>query len=301
MAILAIVAAACSSGTEAPTGEDAPVATETPSNPTVTPTETGSEVLRVLIASTDLAVGRNRVVFAVLDEELSPLRIPEVRFTLTYLGAITPEVRSQGTAVFRQWPANPGGVYAAGVSFDDPGRWGLEVRIPGDGGVLVGRAGVVVNQESASPAIGRPVPASRNKTLTDSDISELTTSAVPDLDLYRITIAEAISGGMATLVTFATPAFCTSATCGPQVEVISAIKERHRGRANFIHIEVYDNPHEMDGDLSKGRLSPLLDEWGLRSEPFTFVIGVDGLVSAKFEGFATEDELESALRKVIAS
>ena len=301
VALVVIVAGSCSSGTETPAGEDARVATETPPDPTVTPTETGSEVLRVLIASTDLAVGRNRLVFAILDEESSPLRIPEVRFTLTYLDASPPEVRSQGSALFRPWPANPGGVYAAAVSFDDPGRWGLEVRIPGDGGVLVGRAGVVVNRESSSPAIGRPVPASRNKTLKDADISELTTSAVPDLDLYRTTIAEAISGGLPTLVTFATPAFCTSATCGPQVEVVSTIKERYKGRANFIHIEVYDNPHEMEGDLSKGRLSPLLDEWGLRSEPFTFVIDADGLVAAKFEGFATEDELESALREVITS
>ncbi len=122
-----------------------------------------------------------------------------------------------------------------------------------------------------------------------------------DLDLDRMTIAEAISGGLPTLVTFATPAFCTSATCGPQVEVVSTIKERYKGRANFIHIEVYDNPHEMEGDVSKGRLSPLLDEWGLRSEPFTFVIDADGLVAAKFEGFATEDELESALQEVITS
>ena len=68
---------------------------------------------------------------------------------------------------------------------------------------------------------------------------------------------------------------------------------------NFIHIEVYDNPHEIQGDLSNARLSPTLTEWNLPSEPWTFVIDGDGLVQAKFEGFATSEELEDALGTVL--
>ena len=77
--------------------------------------------------------------------------------------------------------------------------------------------------------------------------------------------------------------------------MLKQAKERHSDRANFIHVEVYDNPHEIEGDLSNARIAPAVIEWGLPSEPWTFVVGSDGLVAAKFEGFATFDELEQAL------
>ena len=160
----------------------------------------------------------------------------------------------------------------------------------------IGQAGLVVNSRSASPGIGQPAPLSRNKTARDvSDLSEITTSRVPDPDLYQLTIAEAVSSGRPTMVTFATPAYCQTATCGPQMEVVTSLKERYKGRANFIHVEIYDNVDEIEGDLSNARLSPVVQEWGLVTEPFTFLLDGNGLVSSKFEGFAPESELEAAL------
>ena len=55
----------------------------------------------------------------------------------------------------------------------------------------------------------------------------------------------------------------------------------------------------MNGDVSKGRLSPLLNTWGLITEPFTFLIDREGLIAAKFEGFVTGQELSRALRSVL--
>ena len=45
----------------------------------------------------------------------------------------------------------------------------------------------------------------------------------------------------------------------------------------------------------------MMDEWGLATEPVTFVLGVDGIVAGKFEGFVSEEELESALNEVLPS
>ncbi len=103
------------------------------------------------------------------------------------------------------------------------------------------------------------------------------------------------------MVTFATPAFCTSATCGPQVDVVKALKETYKGRVNFIHVEIYDNPQEMREDLQKARLSPVIDEWGLPSEPWTFLVDAEGRVAAKFEAFTSAEELEEALLKTLES
>ena len=66
-----------------------------------------------------------------------------------------------------------------------------------------------------------------------------------------------------------------------------------------MHVEVYENAHEIEGDASRLRLDPAMAEWGLLTEPFTFVVDAGGRVAAKFEGFVTEGELEAALTAVL--
>ena len=211
------------------------------------------------------------------------------------------EVRAQANASFVTWPTGRAGVYVLdGVDLDKAGRWGLVVEVETeDGSIAVGQLGFDVKLTSSSPAIGSLAPRSLNKTGDGTDLKEITTSPDPDPDLYRMTVADAIDEGRPAVVTFATPAFCSTATCGPQVEVVSALKERHAERASFIHVEVYDNPVEMRADFSKGRISPVLEEWGLISEPYTFILDGEGVIRWKFEGFVTEDELEAALEEVL--
>ncbi len=290
VALIAVALVACST-----TAEPTPTSTSVP--------EAAPADVRVVVAASDLAVGPNRFTFGILDSASSPIRVPEATTTFVYLDSTPQQVSANAKARFVRWPSGRAGVYVASVSFDQAGRWGLVVEFAGeDGTAQEGRAGFVVEQESSSPGIGRPAPLSKNKTARDvSDLEEITTALVPDPDLYRVTVLEAVSSGKPTVVTFATPAFCQTATCGPQLTVLSSLEEKHSGEANFIHIEVYDNPDEIEGDLSRGRLSPLLGEWGLRSEPFTFLLDGDGLVAAKFEGFVTEDELEAALAEVLGS
>ncbi len=286
--VLAGLLAACSEEQPAPTA-------------TSTPAATGKqEALRVIVASSDLAVGQNRFTFGLLDDNSSPIRAPEVALTFYDLRSNPPQAKLQASAMFRQWPSGAAGVYVTQVSFDYAGPWGVEVQVTTDGGQTeVGTAGFMVKEDSASPGIGEPAPRSRNKTARDVPaLEQLTSAAEPDPELYQMTIAEAIDSGKPTLVSFATPAFCQTQTCGPQVEVVSRLKEKYRGRVNFIHVEVFDNPEEMRGDISRGRVSPVLQEWGLQTEPFTFVLDSQGRVSGRFEGFTTEAELDDALARV---
>ena len=274
----------------------------TPPAPTPAPdVEAPAAALRVVPAVSDLAIGPNRFAFGILDKASSPIRLAEARVAFVYLDSAPQETRARGTAKFIKWSAGAAGVYVVDVSFDRAGRWGVAVEVTEDDRD-VGTAGVgfTVREESYSTGIGRPAPRSRNRTARDvSDLKEITTSPFPDPDLYEMTIADAVSSGRPTVVTFGTPAYCETATCGPQVEVVASLKDRHRADANFIHVEVYENPLEIEGDLSRGRLSPVLEEWGLRSEPFTFVLDKSGLVASKFEGFAAEEELEAALASVL--
>ena len=303
-AFFAVAVAACSRTSEStPTSVPPPPAAATPADAATSPdAEAGDAKVRVAFASTDLAVGPNRIAFGILRSGTMPIRVPEAKATFLYLDAGTAVARAQATARFFQWPQGRSGVYVANVSFDQAGRWGIVVEVTDEDGLArVGDAGFVVKQQSASPGIGGAVPASRNKTARDvTDLKEISTSRVPDPDLYQMTVAEAAASGRPTVVTFASPAFCTTATCGPQVEVIASIKDRHKGQANFIHVEVYHLKVE-DGKHSKGQFSPLLREWGLLTEPFTFVLDNRGLVASKFEGFVTEEELEAALASALGS
>jgi hypothetical protein len=133
----------------------------------------------------------------------------------------------------------------------------------------------------------------------------LTTDSTPDPDLHLLTIEQAIEDPKPDVIVFATPAFCTSATCGPQVDTVSELKDAHRGEANFIHVEIYDNPDQIQGDLSKARLAPAVSEWGFDKVPhwfnesWTFVLDSEGRIEQKFEGFVTLAELEETLQRVL--
>ncbi len=280
---------------------ETPVAPDPAAEASPTAADSGSEEVTVIVAATDLATGRNRFAFGVLNAD-GPIRTPEVRVTFYHLDGDPSKPAGRDAARFVNWPSARAGVYVVDAAFAGPGRWGVVVEVPGAEGKApaIGQSGFVVKAESSAPAIGGVPPPIVNKTVADvSDLGELTSAPNPDPGLYGMTVADALSSGRPTLVAFATPLFCSTATCGPQLEVVSALRERHADDVNFIHVEVYENPHEMMGDFSAGRVSPHMERWGLLTEPFTFVLDSGGRVASKFEGFATEEELEMALAEVL--
>jgi hypothetical protein len=68
-------------------------------------------------------------------------------------------------------------------------------------------------------------------------------------------------------------------------------------KLTFIHVEIYQLPH--DGHLpatpSSLPLSAPVKQWGLPSDPWTFVVDAHGAVAAKFEGTVTARELSDAI------
>jgi peroxiredoxin len=61
----------------------------------------------------------------------------------------------------------------------------------------------------------------------------------------------------------------------------------------FIHVEVF-----CDNDPRKA-YNRWMQQWALPSEPWTFVVGTDGRVTAKFEGPFSAAELVAAVREVL--
>ena len=210
-------------------------------------------------------------------------------------------------ATFHLWPYGVRGAYAAQLNFDRPGPWRLDIAVAGPEGPAKTQILLEIAEQTSIPEIGTIPPLSANKTVhTVNELAELTTDYSPDPGLYQLTIGEAVISGRPTVIVFATPAFCTSPTCGPQVDTVSELKELYSDEANFIHVELYDNPDEILGDLSKAELNNLVGEWGLSSIPhwfnesWTFVLGSDGRIAQRFEGFATLEELEDVLQAELA-
>ena len=168
------------------------------------------------------------------------------------------------------------------------------VAEPDGGKPIQGVANVVVKQRSYSPAVGSKAIASQTPTIasTHGKLAELTTRVPPDRALLRYSIAGSLVAHKPFVVTFATPKFCTSRTCGPVVDVVDAVRRQLAGSGvRFIHVEVYE---KNDPTLGPNRW---MKQWHLPSEPWTFLVGSDGRIKAKFEGSFSADELKAAVRR----
>ncbi|MQG19295.1 MAG: thioredoxin family protein [SAR202 cluster bacterium] len=262
---------------------------------------TTSRRINVVLATIDLAIGRNRLTFGLVDSDQSPLRVDSVKTDYLFMDASKIEVLVEGEAKYVQWPVSKSGVYVSRVNFDTPGTWMIRVKgIDNDGNNFFAETRFAVKSKSFTPAIDSKVPQSQNKKLSDvEDISEISSSTDPDLKLYELSILDAINNDLPTVVVFATPKFCMTQTCGPQVAIVSKLREKFEGQVNFIHIEIYENINDIDGDIEKAKISPIVMEWGIVSEPFTFIIKRNGLLHSKFEGYTSENELFDAIDRVI--
>ena len=212
-----------------------------------------------------------------------------------------PEPKQTALAIFRPFPLVSRGLYITSLTFDSPGQWSVEINVLDDSGVnRTVQLSFPVGDATAAPQMGAPAIASRNKTVGDVErLSQLSTGSLLDPDLYQITIAEAVESGLPTVVVIASPAFCTNAVCGPQVEVLQQLKDQFEGRANFIHVDFYDNPEEIQGDLDRARISPTVLEWNLPSTEWSFVIDRQGIIVGRFESFTTLGELRAVLETVL--
>jgi hypothetical protein len=102
-----------------------------------------------------------------------------------------------------------------------------------------------------------------------------------------------MASGKPSVVVFATPGFCESRLCAPVVDSIKAVRTGLEEQVNFIHVEIY----ETFDPLVYG---PEMEQWGLPSEPWTFVLDEDGQVTHRFGGPLAPQELSAALQQVVA-
>jgi hypothetical protein len=285
-------------------------------------TTTGPDTVQGSVASYDLAVGpAGRFMFGMFNEAKGPIGYGTAAFSFFFLGensaSGTPQPGPTATGTYLPLPGSappPGdtskpvylstdqrGVYAADVAFDRPGFWGVSAVVDLGGRQEVKTAFKVLPKH-AVPAPGDPAPASQNLTMTtpgappeaiDSRASAQT--PVPDAELHQTTVAQALAEKRPVVLVVSTPTYCVSQFCGPVTDVVADLAKTYGNRARFIHIEVWK-------DYKAQQLNDAAKEWIARGgdihEPWVFLIGADGKVTARFDNIVSREALEALLQKL---
>jgi hypothetical protein len=252
--------------------------------------------MAVTAGAGDLAAGDVRFPFLVIASNAKPVERPAATVWVA---------RSRTEAAFARVsaPLEPigipgrseaafGGVskiYVAHLRLPRAGRYWLVAE---PNGARIQALGVLdVAAHSRSVAVGARAPRSDTPTVATAPAAAITTSRPPDVPLLRVSVAQALAAHRPFVVTFATPKFCTSRTCGPVVDVVDAVRRQFAPRGvRFMHVEVYRGNDPNNG------YNRWMRQWGLQSEPWVFLVGADGRVKAKFEGSVSAAELAAAVR-----
>lgn len=271
------------------------------------PPGTSYELIPIPVSS-ELVVGQNRLLVNLIDTSNQSLADPgrPVEVRLYDLAADAGQPATTAETTYMPTIEGRPGLYRAQISFASAGDWGLEaITTEADGSRRTGRMIFTVRQSGSTPPIGGQAPASDSPTATDAaGIAAISTDDDPDPDFYTTSIADAVAAGRPFVVAFATPAFCSTATCGPALDLVKSVAADYKDSVTFINVEPYQL-EEVDGHLqpvlSADNLPipvPAVNEWGLPTEPYIFVVDGEGKISAKFEGMAAADELRAALDAV---
>ena len=184
------------------------------------------------------------------------------------------------------------GFYGAEVEFPEAGNWMVAATLDVDGRKAVGQGAVPVATDvpAAVGSRAKPLPTPVAKSAAGR---EKICTREPACPLHTISLDDAVAAGRPTAVTFATPLLCSSQMCGPVVDEQMVAADKLGAKASFIHVEIY--PTRSTAKPARSFL-----QYGFTTEPWLLVIDRDGVIRARYEGPVTADQVEDALRPLLA-
>ena len=255
-----------------------------------------SQGFQAIPANSRLVVGPNRFALGLVENGRS-VKDATVNLKFFDLNSGKGVLKAETDAMYYGDNLGEAGVYIARVTFDAAGTWGVAVNAQSPGQpAKTSNLSFAVLAHDTIPNVGDEAPRSKNPTLADvnNDRSKICSARDDDRELHTLSIAAALANGKPTVVLFATPAYSTSRTCGPSLQVVQAIAKNYAGKVNFIHIEIYKNFQTFE-------IADTVTEWKLESEPWLFFIGTDGKIAARFEGGITSKEIVPAFVKFVGA
>jgi hypothetical protein len=256
-----------------------------------------SSQLQAVVAASELVVGNQQRVPIGITDHNTPVSDATVHIRSFILNGNTGTFKGESDAPFKGDGLQGGGIYVAHLTFDKAGDWGVEVTASRPNGAhLTVQLPMNVLALPVVPGVGQPAPLTHNPTARDvADVETIDSGRPPD-DMHQLSIADAIQQHRPALVVFATPAFCTSKTCGPEVKVVQGLEPADRARLAFIHVEIY---RDFKPDPSNKQLAQAVIDWRLQTEPWVFLIDSKGVIQSRFEGATASDELKTAIDQLL--
>jgi hypothetical protein len=255
-----------------------------------------------------LSYGTVALSFSYLGTEADPLSMPVAGPTATadFLLGAGQSASDQPQPAFTQ-PVDARGVYEAeDVTFDEAGFWKVDVTAKlADGSTERASTNFPVVDEPSYPAIGDEAPRTENLTTSskgvpasaiDSQAGSGGVGAIPDPELHRTTIADAIAEHRPAFVLFSTPVYCVSKFCGPVTTAFNELAKRYDDRAAFIHVEVWKKFTQNKKVVNKGAA-----DWIYRAdvtEPWLFSIGPDGRIADRWQNVVDMTEVAREAEKL---
>jgi hypothetical protein len=213
-----------------------------------------------------------------------PARIESLATKPAFQGKTTTEVPDVASVVYSvdlDFPSE--GEYRPVALIKEKDGWAKKT-LPS---INVGEFVKIPQPGEKAPSIHTPTAKS-----VGGDLAKLSTRVPPDTQ-NKVNYAEVL-GKEPILLLFATPKFCQSRVCGPVVDVAQQAQHEFEGKADFIHMEIYN-----DNDPSKG-VRPQVRRFHLPTEPWLFAINREGVVSAVIEGGFGTKLMHQTVEKVIA-
>ena len=244
--------------------------------------------VQVFIATDDLQVGTNRFSLAVADKN-GLVNSESLELNFSGEGGY-PKFKKDFNFIkfpdFYDTDIN-NGIYTEIIDFEKSGLWKLSL---GDLEVEF-----KVNEFSPSLNVGDLALRSDNLTIKEEVIENLTTGIPPiNIDFYQNKISDLLNQKKQFILSIMSPAFCTDPTCGPQLETLNDISSKYKDLP-IIHVDTYDNPNEVKSDFENRQLNPIINDCGINEGQWLFIISDNGMILAKFQGYASYEQIEEYL------
>lgn len=254
------------------------------------PTSEGEPTMNVLIGQSEILVGKaQRIAFGLATNDNKSIDNADV--TVRF-------VAEDGQAGKPVKPHFHEGIAGRGVYIAR-----VDVPAPGFGSVVVTDAGQKTGGEAAIPAFppeksnavppGGKAISTRTATVANPlGATQLCTRKPAPCGMHEASLDQALAARQPVVLTFATPEFCRSATCGPIVDHVESVRTaRDWGDVAWIHVEIFQDAGQT--------LMQAVSDWHLPSEPWIFTIDRNGTVVDRLEGPVVPEELPPLVERLL--
>jgi len=193
------------------------------------------------------------------------------------------------------------GIYLATIDPDTAGIWEVGALVTAGSTTVVGTAALQVTDATVVAAVGTRAISVQTPVATTTAKLEQICTRTPVCHLHSISLADALTNGKPTVACFATPLLCESRLCGPVLDEVILVAEKHGSKANVIHVEEFlPGPSLSPPAATLENQSPGFKAWGFTSEPWVIVIDRKGVIRGRLgPGPSVAPEIEAVLEPLL--